>query len=172
MAALEKHRAAWLVLHERTRLARDVDLAGYFRTLVRMAGAEVVTTDSAGKSLIENQITDVLGAQERREIGARTKRALAEKKAKGLKYSRHTPFGFRATRSGRLEEHPEEQEALARMKLLRRRGKNYYEIAADLTEKFQPRAGAKAWYPASIRKVLLVAGVKGPRVRFDEEPAR
>src|SRR5437870_68834 len=54
MGAVGKHRAGVLVVHESTRLARDVDLAGYFRTMVRMAGAEVVTTDATG-SRLENR---------------------------------------------------------------------------------------------------------------------
>src|SRR5205085_2534649 len=65
VAALKTHRAAWLVVHEPTRLGRDIDLVGYFRTVVRMAGGEVVTTDGAGKSQLENRVRDLLGEQER-----------------------------------------------------------------------------------------------------------
>lgn len=109
---------------------------------------------------------DVLSAQARKEIGIRTKRALAAKKGKNERYSRHVAYGLRVDATGHLVPDPYEQEVLRRMKAMRRRGKNYYEIAAFLTSKFKPRKGTTAWFPASIRRILRAAGVRGKRVRL------
>src|SRR5262245_27399738 len=114
VASLKTHRAGWLVVHESSRLARDVDLAGYFRTLVRMAGGEVATCDGAGRSLLENRVRDLLGEQERREIGARTRRAMAILREQGRRVSRFPSFGFRFTASGRVVPDERERQIAAR----------------------------------------------------------
>ena len=151
MEGLRTHRAGVLVVHERTRLARDVDLAGYFRTLVRLAGAEVVTTDATG-SRLESRIKDVLGEAEREEIRKRTRRALAVLRESGKRISRHAPFGYRFER-GLVVEDEREQRILRRMRGLREAGRSYPEIAKAL-EDVPTRRGTTRWYAATIRNVL------------------
>jgi DNA invertase Pin-like site-specific DNA recombinase len=135
-----------------------VDNAGYLRVVVRQAGAEVIATDATG-SRLEGRIKDVLGEQERDEIRARTKRALAEKKAAGQRISRHPPFGYRHTRGGQVVADDREQHILRRLRALRAKGATYAAMAAALA-KMQPRKGTKQWYPATIRKVLLASPAK------------
>ncbi|MCC7139022.1 MAG: recombinase family protein [Planctomycetes bacterium] len=164
VAALKAHRAAWFVVHESSRLARDVDLAGYFRTIVRMAGGEVVTTDGAGKSLLENRVRDLLGEQERREIAARTKRAMAVLRGQGRRVSRFPSFGFRFTATGRVVPDERERRIVARCRRLRRAGWTLTRIADRLNKTTRPRRGAKCWFPATVWTALR-EGPPVPRSR-------
>jgi DNA invertase Pin-like site-specific DNA recombinase len=151
---LRARRAAWLVVHESSRLARDVDLAGYFRTVVRMAGGEVVTTDGAGRSLLEARVRDLLGEQERREIAARTRRAMAVKRERGERVSRYPAFGFRFTASGRVVPDERERQIAARCRRWRRAGWTLTKIADKLNATTPPRRGARCWFPATVWTAL------------------
>lgn len=149
VAAIKAHRAAWLVVHESSRLARDVDLAGYYRTVVRMAGGAVVTTDGEGKSHLENRVRDLLGEQERREIAARTRRAMAVLRDQGMRISRYAPLGFKFVR-GRLVPDEHERRIVGRIKRLIRAGWTYQRIADRLNATVPPRKGSRRWWPASV----------------------
>jgi DNA invertase Pin-like site-specific DNA recombinase len=154
LAAVERHRAGVMVFHEASRVARDMDLSGYLRTVVRYAGAELVATDASG-SRIEDQVKAVLAEHERREIGARTKRALAVKRDRGEKISRHAPFGSRFTPDGRVVPDEREQKIVGTMRRMRSKGVSYEKIAARLNETTKPRKGSERWHPMTVARALL-----------------
>lgn len=163
--AVERLRAGFLVIHERSRLARDVDLAGYFRTMAKMRGAEVVATDGEGNRLADG-VKDLLSEMERIEIGKRTKRALAVLKRAGLRTGSDPEYGFRVSEDGfHVEEEPEERAAVALMLSLRRDGKSYPEICRLLLEAgYKPRpakanlpegwSASGAWQPMTVWRIV------------------
>ena len=74
-----------------------------------------------------------------------------------------TPFGKRPKEGApdEIEDHPEEQTTLERMKALRTEGKTYRQICKTLDAEGRPRRG-KTWEGAHavVRVVLSRAGVK------------
>lgn len=91
-----EHRAGYLLIARRDRLSRDVTNAGLIERVVRSSGAQTFSVDGAGNGdsptdEFTRDILNAVGQLERRIIAARTKAALAAKKAKGERLGR-TPF--------------------------------------------------------------------------------
>ena len=163
--------AGWLVVAKRDRIARDVMLAGAVDKAVKAAGGRMASADGAPvgdepAEVMQRQIGDVFAQYERAIIAARTRAALAVKKARGERVGT-VPYGFRVTEDGKtLEPHIEEQEVIAAACVLRERGETLRHIAALLGQSgYKSRKGtafthiqvAKMCHGEALKKAELVA---------------
>jgi DNA invertase Pin-like site-specific DNA recombinase len=128
--ALSEHRAGVLVVAKRDRLARDVGLAALVDRLVARHGGRVVSAAGEGTDvdrddptgLLYRGLSDLLAQHERAVIRARTRAALAVKRARGERIGA-VPFGYRlAPDDVRIEPDPDEQAIIARVRTLRASG--------------------------------------------------
>ena len=103
---LHERRAGILVVARRDRLARDVGIALAIERAVTRSGARIISADGTGNGQTPadaflRTVIDGASAYERALIAARTKAALAAKRARGFR-SGEVPFGFTAVQDGRL----------------------------------------------------------------------
>ena len=147
LASLTVHGAGVLVVAKRDRLARDVMNAAMAERMAADAGARIVSaagegTDSADPSaVLMRTMVDAFAQYERAMIAARTRAALAAKRAKGERTGT-IPYGFTADAAGRLEQHAAEQATIARVRELRAAGATFPAIVAQLrAEGVASRAG-------------------------------
>lgn len=90
---LAASRAGLLLVARRDRLSRDVTNAGLIERVVNSSGSSIFSVDGAGNGdsptdEFTRNILNAVGQLERRIIAARTKAALAAKKAKGERLGR------------------------------------------------------------------------------------
>lgn len=105
------------------------------------------------EAILMRRIVQAFAEYERLKIGARTKKALGEKRARGERTGT-VPYGWRVGRDGKLERDDAEQGALALMQVLRERGRSYRVICARLTKRKIPTRGGGKWLPATVRRIL------------------
>jgi DNA invertase Pin-like site-specific DNA recombinase len=152
--------ASLLVVAKWDRLARDVLTAALVERLCERQGARIVSADGTGNGegpeaqLMRNMVS-AFAMYERAIIRARTKAALAVKRAKGERLG-GIPYGFRvAPDRVKLEEHPEEQRAVALARRLRKEGRSLRAIGLELTASgFAPRT-AKKWHVAVLARIVV-----------------
>jgi DNA invertase Pin-like site-specific DNA recombinase len=142
LAALAELRGAGagvFLVAKRDRLARDLYLALTIeRECVAAAGARVMTADGAANgndlndSLLRG-ILDVFSEHERGMIRARTRAALAAKKARG-EHLGAVPYGYQRSGSG-LVENEAEQGVLRVVRELRAAGLSQRAIVAELAKR-------------------------------------
>lgn len=123
---LKAHRAGWLVVAKRDRLARDVAVIVAIERAVRGVGARLASTDGPGgddpTAVFQRQILDSVAQLERGFIRARTKAALDVKRDRGECVGT-VPYGFRVGSDRKtLEEDPKEQATIQRAREIRDRG--------------------------------------------------
>lgn len=149
--AVKTKGAGLLIIAKRDRLARDVLTAALVERLCERHGARIQSADGTGNGdgpeaqLMRNMVS-AFAMYERASIRARTKAALAVKKAKGERTG-GIPYGFRLGDGGvRLEEHPQEQAAVALARRLRAEGSSLRSIGRALLEhEHRPRTASK-WH--------------------------
>ncbi len=139
VAALGELRAVGagvLVVARRDRLARDVGVAATIERAASASGAHVVSADGvangdtpADKFL--RTILDAAAEYERALIRARTRAALAAKRARGERAGT-VPYGFTADAAGRLSPCAAEQDVIRQVKALRAAGLSFRAVAAEL----------------------------------------
>jgi DNA invertase Pin-like site-specific DNA recombinase len=127
--------AELLVVAKRDRLARDTMAAAMIERLVEKAGARIMTANGVGngdspEALLMRRMIDAFAEYERMVIKARTKAALAVKKARGERVG-EVPYGHRAEGS-RLVPDEAEAELVTIVVSLRAAGMSYRKIAAEL----------------------------------------
>lgn len=162
--AIRTHRAGWLVVAKRDRLARDVYLTGAVDSVIRASGAKLASADGAPlgddpAEVMQRQIGDVFAQYERALIAARTKAALAVKRARGERIG-NIPYGWRLAPDGdhhaprtcppdcsgclRIARCPDEQVIIGAARALRARGVTLRGIASLLDlEGFKTRHGTE-----------------------------
>ena len=154
LGALARSDAALFVVAKRDRLARDTTNAGLFVRTVERCGATVASadgvgagTDPAAKMIVG--MLDVIAEFERKQIGGRTKAALAEKRRRGERWNRDAPYGWRCV--GKLLEIDDtEQRAVSLARRLRDEGRTLREVGHELARKgYVPRSGGK-WRPQTV----------------------
>ncbi len=155
LRAVRDLRAGLLVAHKADRIARDVYIAELVKRELRAVGASVALVEGiCGDDPFSEMAATVMDAAarlERRMIAARTKAALAVKKANGEKTGGDVPFGFRLRQDGiHLEIHPVEHPVLTRILDLRRNGLGGRRIAAILTTEGHSPRGA-SWNPGNLQ---------------------
>ncbi len=154
-----------LLVAKRDRLARDVAVAALIERLVERQKARVLTADGTGNSdgpegVLMRGILDVLAQYERALIRARTKAALAVKKAR-RELVGSAPFGYgpelgvdgRPLPDAKLVPVESEQAALRRIRELAAAGVSHVRIATALgAEGFAPRG--KRWHATTVARAL------------------
>ena len=136
VADLREHGAGVLAVAKRDRLARDVMAAAMVERLAADAGARILSAAGEGTesddpaAVLMRRMVDAFAEYERALIAARTRAALAVKRARGEATS-HAPFGYRAV-DGRLVADEGEQAVIARIREARARGLTVRAIAAEL----------------------------------------
>jgi DNA invertase Pin-like site-specific DNA recombinase len=158
--ALEEHGAGTLLVAKRDRLARDVIKAAMIEQLARRKGAVVASAAGEGEgddpaSALMRTMIDAFAQYERALIGARTRAALAVKKAKGQRVGR-IPFGYRLAADGvTLEPDAREQDVIRACRDMKASGLSLSGIASELDKRgMPPRDGA--WYPMRVQRVLEI----------------
>jgi DNA invertase Pin-like site-specific DNA recombinase len=157
--SLAVHGAGVLLVLRRDRLARDVDVASDLAREVARAGARVVTADGAREgddpdSLFERRLHDAFAERERGLIRARTRAALAVKKARGERVGT-VAYGFTLA-PDRVHLVPEarEQGIMRAACELRGRGLSLRKIGAALESRgMAPRCG-RSWHAVTVRALL------------------
>jgi DNA invertase Pin-like site-specific DNA recombinase len=100
------------------------------------------------------QVVDAAAVYERGLIRARTKAAMAAKRAAGHRIG-EVPFGYTLTDDGRLVENPREQLVLQRIKECRAAGMSLRAIAAILMKSgIATKKGRTTWYAETVKSIL------------------
>ena len=152
-----------LIVAKRDRLGRDVLNVAMFERLAERKGARIVSAAGEGTdtndptSRLMRQIVDCFAEYERAIIRARTRAALAVKKARGERVG-GIPFGSQLAGDGRtLEPHADEQRALGLLRELRAAGYTFRAVADELNRQgFRSRTGGR-WVRQSVHMLARVA---------------
>jgi site-specific DNA recombinase len=144
--------AGILVAAKRDRIARDVVIAATVETMSREAGARVVTADGVSaedtpEGMLMRTLMDAFAQYERALIRARTKAALAVKKARGERVG-SVPFGFRAEGTVLVQD-PQAQREISVVRGLRANGNSFRAIVAAMTV-----ATGRTWHLAQLQRIL------------------
>jgi len=159
LADLGKLGAGVLLVAKRDRLARDPMVSAMAEAAASRAGARVVSTAGEGTDadgpadILMRRMVDAFAEYERLIIGARTKAALAVKKAKGQRTG-SVPYGYHLADDGvALEEDELEQRTIALVRGYRAEGLTLRAIGERLTASGTlPRSG-KAWHPQTVARI-------------------
>jgi DNA invertase Pin-like site-specific DNA recombinase len=166
LAALDAlKRGDVLLVAKRDRLGRDVLNVAMFERLAERKGARVVSAAGEGTdaddptSRLMRQIVDSFAEYERAVIRARTRAALAVKKARGERIG-GIPYGYRLAADGRmLEQDAGEQRVVGTIREKRQAGETCRAIADALNGMgFRSRTGGP-WVRQSVH--LLARTVLG-----------
>lgn len=136
IAALGEHGAGLLVVQRLDRFSRDPLGAAMAEIQVHRLGARVVTADGVGNgddpgSRLMKDVALAAARFERSMIAARTKAALAVKRARG-ESTGTPPYGWRLGEDGKtLVPDEVEQETTRRLRMLRERGWPYRQIRKE-----------------------------------------
>lgn len=150
--------AGVLLVAKRDRLGRDVLVSRLIEREVDRCGGRVLAVDGAGNGdepsdRLMRTMIDAFAEHEREMIRARTKAALASKKARGERTGQ-VPFGFRLSADGRHVEPDEaEQRTVARVVELREEGVSIRMIARRLEEEGR-RPRGKRWHARTVQRIL------------------
>ena len=152
-----------LLVAKRDRLGRDVLNVAMFERLAERKGARIVSAAGEGTdtndptSRLMRQIVDCFAEYERAIIRARTRAALAVKKARGERVG-GIPFGYQLAGDGRtLEPHADEQRALGLLRELRAAGYTFRAVADELNRHgFRSRTGGP-WVRQSVHVLARTA---------------
>ena len=151
-----------LLVATRDRLARDVGKAAMIEQLAARVGAEVTSAAGEGEgtdpaAALMRTMVDAFAQYERALIGARTKAAMAVKKAKGERVGA-IPYGYQLAADGvQLVPHEGEQAVVAVIRELGAAGLSLRAIAGELEARaLLPRSGGR-WYATQVARVLEAA---------------
>lgn len=150
LAHCQREDAAILIA-KLDRLSRS---ASFLFTL-RDSGVEIEAADMPGMGTLEFGIRAVFAQHEREEISRRTKAALAEKKARGVKLGSPTPHRGGAKTAATIKNNMQKicAKALPLAQKLRSHGESYRAIALTLNETGIPAYG-KQWHDTGVRNML------------------
>jgi len=139
-----------LVVYSLSRMSRTTQNTLELAKRLDKAGADLVslsekidTTSAAGKMIF--RMLAVLAEFERDQVSERTTMAMAHKRSKGERISRHIPFGQRLSADGvHLEDNPQEQTIIGKTVALWNQGFSQRKVAAHLeTAGFLSRTGKR-----------------------------
>jgi site-specific DNA recombinase len=156
--SLKGASAGLLVAAKRDRIARDVIVAATVERIAQDCGARVVTTDGVSaedtpEGKLMRTLMDAFAAYERAVIRARTRAALAVKKARGERISGRAPVGYRFDTNGKLVMDPREQMLLSEVRGLRERGYSIQRVANLLNSRGVRLRGGKL-HPTTLARCL------------------
>jgi site-specific DNA recombinase len=165
VAALGELRAlsaGLLVVAKRDRLARDVYVASTIERAVAQGGARVTSADGTANGdtpadAFMRTVIDGAAAYERALIRARTKAALAAKRARGER-SGELPYGMRLSVDGaKLEPDAAEQAVLAVVRELRGAGLTQRAIVDELAARGLVSRAGRAFGKTQVVRMLARA---------------
>jgi DNA invertase Pin-like site-specific DNA recombinase len=159
LADLRNHEAGLLVAAKRDRIARDVVVAATVEKMAQEAGAAVVTADGVcaadtPEGALMRGLLDLFAAYERACIRARTRAALAVKRARGEHVGGSRPFGF-CVQGGKLLAVEREQATIRRARELSVSGLSLRRVAAILHAE---RRTARLLHPESVSRMIESRG--------------
>jgi DNA invertase Pin-like site-specific DNA recombinase len=163
LAALREHGAGLLVVAKRDRIARDVVVAATVERGAGSSGARVVSAAGEGNGdapadQFMRGVIDCAAQYERGIIRARTKAALAAKKARGECVGQ-VPYGF--VREGdRLVAVPSEQATIARARGLTAAGRSQRAVAAQLAVEGHVSRTGRTFAAAQVARMVANVEVK------------
>lgn len=148
-----------IVIAKRDRLGRDIIVNAMIESAIVRKKAKLVSasgdfrSDDEPTSILMRRMMDAFSEYERLIIGARTKSALQVKKSRNERVE-YIPYGFKLSEDGiHLEQHPDEQDILSKIKEGREFGLSLRKIAQDLNEMgLANRLGP--WNHVSVKRVM------------------
>jgi DNA invertase Pin-like site-specific DNA recombinase len=160
-AVADLKRGDVFLIAKRDRIGRDVIAVAMIERLIAKRGARIVSaagegTDDDGPSgTLMRRLIDSFGEYERLIIGARTKSALAAKRRRGERVSRHLPYGYTLADDRRtLQPVSCEQDTLAVMRRRRSDGSSFQAIADELNADGRSTRAGSPWRYEYIRSIL------------------
>lgn len=169
LATVRDLGAGVVVASKRDRVARKEGLASMVADMFRSAGATLRTADGASDgadddegAFVRRSVEDMVATLERMKIRARTKAALAVKKARGERTG-SVPFGYRLAADGvRIEPEEREQSTIARARALRSTGLSLRAVALALTaERRVGRTGERLNHTQVVRMLRAYDAAQG-----------
>ena len=160
---IRETRAGLLLVAKRDRLARDVLIASQIEAAVHAEGARVVSADGTANGQepadgFMRTVIDGAAAYERALIRARTKAALAVKKARGERTGK-CPYGWTVGADGkRLIVEPHEQACIAEVLRLHAEGVSQRKIARALWPRYKSRTNEPLGQ-LQVQNILRRAGM-------------
>lgn len=160
MAAVgQLRRGDVLLIAKRDRLGRDQMAILMIERAVSRRGASIMSADGVGNgtdpgAVFMKSVIDAAGVYERDLIRARTRAAMAEKRAEGCRVG-EVPFGWEIGADGRLIAVESEQLVLDSIIECRASGMSLRQIAAGLNERgILTKKGKATWYAATVKSIL------------------
>lgn len=159
LSALRAHDAGTLLVLRRDRIARDPYIALTIERAAAAAGARIVCADGAGNgddpsAVLLRGMLDLFAAHERSMCKARTRAALATKKARGERIGT-VPYGYNAGPDGKLVPNAAEQGVIACIRELRAAGLSLRAIETELAKRgILSRSGQ---HPLSLPTICKLA---------------
>lgn len=161
MTRLKAGEADGLLVAKLDRLTRSVsDLCALVDTFASerrelLSVAEQIDTSTAGGRMVVNML-GVIGQWEREVIGERTRAALAELKAGGVKLG-PAPLGWRHAEGRSVVVDPTEQAVVDRVLELHDQGLAVRAIAERLAAEGRPTKSGGRWHPTTVQRILARA---------------
>jgi DNA invertase Pin-like site-specific DNA recombinase len=161
LATLRELGAGTLVAAKRDRLARDTAVMATLEGAVRASGAVIRTADGASDgdaddegAFVRRSVDDMISVLERMKIRARTRAALAIKKARGELVGA-APYGSRLSADGvRIEADEAEQGVIAAVRELQAAGLSQRAIAAQLAARGLVSRAGTAFGQTQVARML------------------
>lgn len=147
-----------LVVAKRDRIARNIITAALVERIVGRSGCTLVSADGSGmgdgpEAALFRMMLSAFAEYERLIIAARTKAALAQRKAQGY-ITGTAPYGFMADDTGKLIENAEEQATIKRAKALRRSKLSFRAIGAALAAEGHLSRASKPLSCIQVERIL------------------
>jgi DNA invertase Pin-like site-specific DNA recombinase len=151
-----------LLVAKRDRLGRDPLVLAMIEATINRAGAKIISAAGEGtenddpSSILMRRMVDAFSEYERLIIKARTKSALAAKKARGERTG-GIPYGFTLAENGiTLIENKKEQDVLSLIRKLRSKGLSFRKIGTELEKRgISTKKGGK-WQAMTIKQLCEV----------------
>ncbi len=161
LGELRAARAGLLVVAKRDRLARDVAVAATVERAAKACGAKVLSADGTANGdtaadAFMRAMLDGAAAYERALIRARTKAALAAKRARGERAGA-VPYGYTATSEGRLVPQEMEQGVLAIVRDLRAAGMPLRAVVTELARRGLVSRTGRAFQLTQVARMTKAA---------------
>ena len=160
MAAIgQLRRGDVLLIAKRDRIGRDQMAILMIERAVARRGASIMSADGVGNGSgaadqFMKAVVDAASEYERNMIRSRTKAAMHEKRAQGVRVG-DVPFGWEVGADGRLIAVDAEQLVLASIIECRELGMSLRQIANTLNERgILTKKGRPTWYAATIKSIL------------------
>lgn len=149
-----------LVVYSLSRLARSVRQTLEIAERLDKAGADLAslsealsTASASGKMLF--RMLAVLGEFERDLTAERTSAALQQLRAEGRRFSRHPPYGWDFSPTGKLVKNSREQTVIRYMSARRSAGDSWAKLADRLSDREIPTKTSKGrWHARVVQRIL------------------